>query len=237
NDQLAVAIRRVSERRGLVLMPVFAVERAQEMIYRFGTLQAEGRMPKDIPIWLDSPMAVEASKIFMRHRECLDDDALRRLENRSEVTNFHFHTTKEQSMTLNDIEGPGVILSSAGMCNAGRIKHHLANHIGYRRNMVLFCGYQAAGTLGRQIVEGNKRVRINGQFFAVKAEIASVRGISGHADQTELLKWVGSIPTPPKNIFVVHGETRSSETFRNLLKSRLSESEIIRPEYGDEVTI
>lgn len=237
NDQLAVAIRRAVERRGLILMPVFAVERAQEMIYRFGTLQAEGRMPKDVPIWLDSPMAVEASKIFMRHRECFDEETLRRYEARAEVSNFHFLTTKEQSMTLNDIEGPGLILSSAGMCNAGRIKHHLANHIGYKRNMVLFCGYQAAGTLGRQIVEGNKRVRINGQFFAVKAEVLTIRGISGHADQSELLKWVGAIPVPPKNIFVVHGETRSSETLRTLLQGRLAGSRVVRPEYGDEVSL
>ncbi len=237
NDQLAVAIHRVVERRGLILMPVFAVERAQEMIYRFGSLQAEGRMPKDVPIWLDSPMAVEASKIFLRHRECFDEETLRRYESRAEVSNFHFLTTKEQSMTLNDIEGPGLILSSAGMCNAGRIKHHLANHIGFRRNMVLFCGYQAAGTLGRQIVEGNKRVRINGQIVAVKAEVATIRGISGHADQTELLKWVGAIPIPPKNVFVVHGESRSSETFRSLLEKRLPDSRIFRPEYGDEVTL
>ena len=237
NDQLAVAIHRAVERRGLILMPVFAVERAQEMIYRFGSLQAEGRMPKDVPIWLDSPMAVEASKIFLRHRECFDEETLRRYESRAEVSNFHFLTTKEQSMTLNDIEGPGLILSSAGMCNAGRIKHHLANHIGFRRNMVLFCGYQAAGTLGRQIVEGNKRVRINGQIVAVKAEVATIRGISGHADQAELLKWVGAIPIPPKNVFVVHGETRSSETFRSLLEKRLSGSRIFRPEYGDEVTL
>ena len=237
NDQLAVAIRRAVERRGLILMPVFAVERAQEMIYRFGSLQAEGRMPKDVPIWLDSPMAVEASKIFLRHPECFDEEALRRYEARAAVSNFRFLTTKEQSMTLNDIEGPGLILSSAGMCNAGRIKHHLANHIGYKRNIVLFCGYQAAGTLGRQIIEGNKRVRINGQFFAVKAEVSVIRGISGHADQSELLKWVGAIPTPPKNVFVVHGESRSSETFRTLLQGRLAGSRIVRPEYGDEVSL
>lgn len=237
NDQLAKAIRRVVERRGLLLMPVFAVERAQEMIYRFGTLQAEGRMPKDVPIWLDSPMAVEASKIFMRHPECLDEDAIKRLQSHAEVANFHFFTTKEESMTLNNIEGPGLILSSAGMCNAGRIKHHLANHIGYKRNMVLFCGYQSVGTLGRQIVEGNKQVRINGQFVAVKAEIESIRGVSGHADQKELLEWVSAIPAPPKQIFVVHGEPRSSETLQELLKKQEKGSEIHRPSYGDEFTI
>lgn len=238
NDQLAVAVKRAIERRGLVIMPVFAVERAQEMIYRFGTLQKEGRTPKDLPIWLDSPMAVEASKIFLRHKECFDSDALHRMTTLSQdVQNFNFLTTREQSMTLNNIEGPGIILSSAGMCNAGRIKHHLANHISYKRNMVLFCGYQAPGTLGRQIVEGNKQVRINGQQVVVKAEISSIHGISGHADQQELLEWVDAIAKPPKQIFVVHGEIRSATTFRNLLQERYTESLVTLPAYGDEVTL
>ena len=180
-------------------------------------------------------MAVEASMIFLRHRECFDDEALRRLEAGGKIDGLQFFKTKEESMTLNNTEGPGIILSSAGMCNAGRIKHHLANHIGNKANMILFCGYQSVGTLGRTIVEGAKTVRINGQMRNVRAEIESIRGISGHADQAELLAWFKAIPKAPGKVFVVHGEEKSSLTFANLLRKEASESDVAVPEYGEEV--
>lgn len=237
NDQLVRAILRTIQRRGIVLMPVFAVERAQEMLYRFGTLQLEGRIPKDIPIFLDSPMAVEASMIFLRHRECFDSDALERMKAGDHLVGLQLFKTKEESMTLNAMKGPAIILSSAGMCNAGRIKHHLSNHIGNKANMVLFCGYQSVGTLGRQIVDGAKTVRINGQMRPVKAEIESIHGISGHADQEELLAWFKAIPKAPDHVFVVHGEEKSAQTLANLLRKEAPESNVTVPEYEQEFTV
>lgn len=237
NDQLSEAIKRTIDRGGKVIMPVFAVERAQEVLYRLHILVEEGRIPSNIPIYLDSPMAVEATMIFKNHSECFDKDAFERYQRGEKLEGLHLLRTPDESRTLNTMGGPAIIMSSAGMCNAGRIKHHLANHIGNKKNMILFLGYQAYGTLGRQIVGGAKAVRIFGEMRKVKAEIESVQGISGHADQKELLEWFSAISPPPKEVFVVHGEEKAARTLANAIKRRAPESEVIVPKYGDSYTI
>lgn len=234
DDQLAVVIQRTVRRGGKVIMPVFAVERAQEMLYRLQTLQSSGRIPSNVPIFLDSPMAVEATMIFTRHKECFDEETLAKFNEGSRLVGLELLKTADESRRLNSLEGPALILASSGMCNAGRIKHHLANHIGDRRNTVLFLGYQSVGTLGRQIVEGNTTVRIHGEMRKVKADIVSVRGISGHADQSELLAWFKAIPEAPAYAFVVHGEEKAAKTYANLLKKESFGTEVILPKYGDE---
>ena len=237
DDQLSDVITRTVKRGGKVIMPVFAVERAQEMLYRLGTLQAAGKIPSGVPIFLDSPMAVEATMIFTRHKECFDEQTLQRFESGAKIQGLELLKTADESRRLNTMAGPALILSSSGMCNAGRIKHHLANHIGDRRNTVLFLGYQSAGTLGRQIVEGSKSVRIHGEMRSVKAEIVSVRGISGHADQSELLAWYNAIANRPKYTFVVHGEKNSAQTFADLLRKNAPGADIKTPEYDSEAFI
>ena len=237
DDQLAVAIQRTVKRGGKVIMPVFAVERAQEMLYRLQTLQAARRIPSGIPIFLDSPMAVEATMIFTRHKECFDEETLEKFKAGSRLVGLELLKTADESRRLNTLEGPALILASSGMCNAGRIKHHLANHIGDRRNTILFLGYQSVGTLGRQIVEGNPTVRIHGEIRKVKAEVVSVRGISGHADQSELLAWFKAIPEAPAYAFVVHGEEKAAQTYANLLKKESFGTEVIRPKYDEEKVI
>ncbi len=237
NDQLAEVITRTVNRGGKVIMPVFAVERAQEMLYRIGTLQSQKLIPVGIPVYLDSPMAVEATMIFVKHQECFDEEALKMVQNSNVVEGLQLLKTPEESRQLNTLTGPALILSSSGMCNAGRIKHHLANHIGDSRNTVLFLGYQSVGTLGRLISEGNKNVRILGQPYYVRAEVASIRGISGHADQTELLAWFKSIPDPPKKVFVVHGEPKSSSVLGHLIQETAPQAEVYIPSYEEEVLI
>lgn len=236
DDQLAEVITRTVGRGGKVIMPVFAVERAQEMLYRLSTLLTAGKIPS-VPIFLDSPMAVEATMIFTRHKECFDAEALRRFEMGVKIPGLELLRTADESRRLNTLAGPALILASSGMCNAGRIKHHLANHIGDRRNTVLFLGYQSAGTLGRLIVEGNKSVRIHGEIRSVKADIVSIRGISGHADQSELLAWFKAIPQHPKQAFVVHGEKTASSVFAELLRQNAPETDVQTPEYDSEAFV
>ncbi len=233
DEQLVEIIMRTIKRGGKVIMPVFAVERAQEVLYRLHVLQEVGRIPKDIPVFLDSPMAVEATNIFKKHPECYDSEALDRMNNKETMSNLSLLRTREESQQLNNMKGTAIIMSSSGMCNAGRIKHHLANHIGDKRNTVLFLGYQACGTLGRQIIEGTNPIRILGEDRRVRAEIASVRGISGHADASELLNWFKAIPIPPKEVFVVHGEEKASATLANAIQKTAPNSNVIVPQYDD----
>ena len=233
DSQLADVINRTIKRGGKVIMPVFAVERAQEVLYRLNSLQEAGLIPTGYPIYLDSPMAVEATHIFTRHKECFDEETLDRMKKGETLTGLALLKTTDESKQLNELRGPAIIMSSAGMCNAGRIKHHLANHIGTKVNTICFLGYQAVGTLGRQIVEGATSVRIHGQPQRVRAEIVSIKGISGHADQKELLDWFNAIPNPPKTVFVVHGEEKSAKTLANLIRKESPDSDVVVPDYGE----
>ncbi len=233
NEQLALIINKTIKRGGKVIMPVFAVERAQEVLLRLHTLIETKKISDNYPIYLDSPMAVEATQIFKKHPECFDKETMEMYQREEKMGNLQLLRTCDESRTLNTLKGPAIIMSSAGMCNAGRIKHHLVNHIGYEQNTILFLGYQSYGTLGYQIVKGAPEVRIHGLMRKVKAEIASVRGISGHADRTELLNWVKKIPNTPQRIFVVHGEEKSSQAFAQILQQKFFNSEITIPKYGD----
>ena len=234
DDQLAEVINRAYERNGKIIMPVFAVERAQEVLYRLASLIANGRIPDQIPIFLDSPMAVEATMIFSRHKECFDEQTIESLEKlRSSLTNLKLLKTREESQKLNKMSGSAIIMASAGMCNAGRIKHHLANHIESPRNIVVFLGYQAEGTLGRIILSGASPVRILGESHPVRAEIVQIRGISGHADQAELLAWYSAIPRRPATTFVVHGEQSAAETLAEKIREIAPETVVHAPSYGE----
>lgn len=232
DEQLADAVNRTFKRGGKAIMPVFAVERAQEMLCRFADLIGQKKIPDEYPIYLDSPMAVEATQIFARQKECFDEKTLE-LARQARVTlrNLHLLKTREESKTLNELEGPAIIMSSAGMCNAGRIKHHLANHIGNPKNTIVFLGYQAEGTLGRQILNGVNPVRILGEHRQVNAEVVSIKGISGHADQSELLGWYSAIPQRPQTTFVVHGDRKASNALAEKIKDIAPNTNVLVPEY------
>ena len=230
DDQLAEIISKTIAKGGKAIMPVFAVERAQEMLYRFATLIEQGRVPSDLPIYLDSPMAVEATKIFLKQQDCFDEQTIELVKRATAtIKNLRLSSTPEESKKLNDLRGPAVIMSSAGMCNAGRIKHHLANNIESPKNTIVFLGYQAEGTLGRLILNGVSPVRIHGQQHPVRAEIAVVKGISGHADQSELLAWYNAIPKRPRTTFVVHGEPSASQELANKIRELAPETNVYVP--------
>ncbi len=234
DDQLAEIITKTVDRGGKIIMPVFAVERAQEILCRLAKLQSEGRIPNDVPVYLDSPMAVEATAIFAKHRDCFDDATLEMLAKlQGKLDTFKLLKTREESKSLNKHSGPAVIMASAGMCNAGRIKHHLANHIESPKNTICFLGYQAEGTLGRVILSGATPVRILGEQHPVRAEIAVVKGVSGHADQTELLEWYKAIPQRPRTTFVVHGDKEASTELAAKIRELAPQTTVITPEYGE----
>jgi metallo-beta-lactamase family protein len=219
-SQLEQIIGEAMAAGGAIVIPIFAIERAQELIYHFNQLLHEKKIP-EIPIFLDSPMAADVNEVFRDHRDCFDAEALAMLSSGRSL--FRFPTLKvlrkrEESQAINDFSGPCVIMATSGMCTAGRIKHHLAQRIGSPKTTVLFVGYQSRGTLGRQILDGNPEVRIHGRSLLVRARIRQLHGASGHADRSGLLKWLGFFQTQPQTLFVTHGDNEVALGFAQLVR-------------------
>jgi metallo-beta-lactamase family protein len=210
--RLARIISETIDAGGNVVIPTFAIERAQELIYYMGSLLRRGRIPP-APVFLDSPMANAVTDVFRRHRECFDDAAWQRINEGDAPLHFpglQMIQSTEESKSLNRLDVPAVIMATSGMCTAGRIKHHLAHNITRPESTILFVGYQAGGTLGRQILDRPEEVRIHGRLWPVRARVEQVDGFSAHADAPELLRWIGSLEQAPRNVFVTHGEEASS---------------------------
>jgi metallo-beta-lactamase family protein len=198
------AINRTLERNGTVIIPSFAVGRTQELIYEFNKYYAETDKLDafhSVPVYIDSPMAVSATEIFKKNAYCFDEETKQLIfsgDNPLEFKNLHFVQDHRESMRLNSSEEPKVIISASGMCTAGRVRHHLKHRLWDRNNTVIFVGYQAIGTLGRMLKDGIKKVKLLGEDIVVKAEIVSIDGFSGHADQADLLGWIGGFKKMPK---------------------------------------
>lgn len=203
-------------KKGNVIIPSFAVGRTQEILYFFHDLTRQGRF-RNLNIVVDSPMATEATNITMRHMELFDEEA-KALEawriKHGDQLKLTFTASAEESMALNDIRSGAVIISASGMCDAGRIKHHLRHNLGRRENTILITGFQAQGTLGRRLVDGARTVHIFGEEIPVRAEIYTIGGLSAHADQAALLHWLRQFRQPPRHTFVVHGESDAAETLK-----------------------
>ncbi len=220
--QLCEIISDTIGRGGNVVIPTFAIERAQELMYFIGRLVYAQRIPA-VPIFLDSPMAVDVTEIFRQHCSFLDSETQKLIMSKEPPLHYaglHMVQDVEQSKSINRLTKPSIIMSPSGMCTAGRIKHHLRNNIGRPESTILFVGFQARGTLGRQILEGNQEVRIHGQLRRVNARVAHVNGLSGHADQAGLLDWLSHLETPPRHLFLAHGEEAASKCLAGLIKQR-----------------
>jgi metallo-beta-lactamase family protein len=192
-----------------------------------------------MPVFLDSPMAADVNEVFRDHRDCFDQDALDVLSAGRSLFKFpslKVLRSREESQAVNSYAGPCVIMSTSGMCTAGRIKHHLAQRITRPETTVLFVGYQAHGTLGRQILDGNREVRIHGRSLLVRARVTQLQGISGHADRDGLTKWLGHLQTPPRHVFVAHGEEDVSISFAKHVRETLH-FEATVPEYQQVVEL
>ncbi|AKL94148.1 ribonuclease [Clostridium aceticum] len=232
-EKLMEVINATILRGGTVIIPSFAVGRTQELIYE---LNKYYEYTEDLetflraPIYLDSPMAVSATEIFKRNAYCFDEEAKKLIlsgDNPLEFDNLYFVRDHNESMRLNDANYPKVIISASGMCTAGRVRHHLKHNLWKAKNSVIFVGYQAAGTLGRILQDGVKKVKLFGEEIAVLAEIHSIEGFSGHGDQSDLLNWLGGFKKKPQKIFLVHGEEEASTTLAQKIKNKYGISTII----------
>jgi len=214
-DALADIVNQTVERGGNIVIPSFAVERTQELLYHLSNLLRDKRIPH-LPAFVDSPMAVRVTEVFKRHPELFDqetNDMLQRGQHPCDFPGLEMSRTVDQSKAIKEVPGSTVIIAGSGMCTGGRIKHHLKSNITDEKNTILFVGYQAVGTLGRVILDGKDEIRIHGQLWPVKAQIERIEGFSAHADRNELIRWLEGIGTEPKKVFVVHGEPESSRAF------------------------
>lgn len=224
--ELANALQRTFDRGGSVIIPSFAVGRTQEMLYAIREIKQKNMISghDGFPVYVDSPLAVEATGIFLQcDLSCLDPETLSLVEqgiNPLWFEGLQLSVTPDDSKAINEDHRPKVILSASGMCEAGRIRHHLKHNLWQPGNLILFVGYQGEGTLGRKLLEGAKEVRLFGEDIAVKAEIAALHGTSGHADQAGLLRWLEGFRDGPKQIYVNHGDDSSCIAFQKLLQLR-----------------
>jgi metallo-beta-lactamase family protein len=238
-EKLAEVVNRTVSRGGRLMVPAFAVGRTQELVATLHALIDQGRAP-DVPIFVDSPMARQATEVFKRHPECFDAETRHTFEH-GDGAPFGFRrlryvTTPDESRALNDRADPCIIVAASGMCEGGRVLHHLRHGIGNSRNTVLFVGFQGEGTLGRRIRDGAEEVRIFGESARVRAEVVGLDGFSAHADQDELVSWVARLDPTPRRIFLVHGELGPAETLAGRLRERVG-AEVFVPEKGEEFAL
>lgn len=237
-ERLGEVVRQTAARQGKLLIPAFSVGRTQTVVYFLHQLMSAGRLP-DIPIYVDSPMAVRATEVFKAHPECFDEETHRLLETQPDLfgeQRIHYVEKVHDSIALNGRPGPSIIISASGMCEAGRILHHLKHNIEDSRNTILIVGFQAPETLGRRLVERRPEVRILGRSCAVKAEIVVLNGLSSHADHKDLLRDLGPLVGKTQRIRLVHGEPDRATALAVGLRT-LGFTDVEIPDRGDVVAI
>ena len=231
NDDISMLLERVVldtvTKSGVIVVPAFAVGRAQHLLHLLAQLRRAGRIPA-IPVFLDSPMAGNATRIFCRHTE---DHGLSEHECHEMCHLARYTRTAEESKSIDLQSGPMIVISASGMATGGRVLHHLERFLPDRRNAVLMVGYQAAGTRGRSIVDGDQDVRIYGNDVPVRARVVQINGLSGHADSIEMTGWLRRSAVSPKRVFVTHGELRASDAFRTQLETAFGWNSVV-PEDG-----
>jgi metallo-beta-lactamase family protein len=213
-ETLVRVVNQTAERGGVILVPSFAVGRAQHLLHLLARLRTEHRIP-DLPIYLDSPMSIDATEIFRSHE---DDHRISPAECNAMCHVAEYSRTPEDSKAIDRQTGPMIVISASGMATGGRILHHLRRFLPDRRNTVMFVGYQAAGTRGSSLIEGVTEVKIHGEYVPVKARVVQVEGLSAHADYAELVEWLAPAKLSPRRVFVTHGEPAAADAFRRRLR-------------------
>jgi metallo-beta-lactamase family protein len=239
DKRLADIFIDTTERGGTVVIPSFAVGRAQDLIYEFNDLYENdayyAKKLKDVKIYLDSPMAIAATDVFRRNAKIFDDEYKEKIasgDDPLDFINLRFTRTTEESKALNESDEPKVIISASGMCEAGRVRHHLKHHLWRGRDAVVFVGYQAQGTLGRHILDGAKTVRLFGEEIYVNARVYDLQGFSAHADHDGLIAWAEEFTEKPENLFLVHGELQAKKDLARDIEERTG----VRPTVVERVS-
>ncbi|MGI5921386.1 MAG: MBL fold metallo-hydrolase RNA specificity domain-containing protein [Syntrophomonadaceae bacterium] len=238
-EQLKEIIDDTMRKGGNLIIPSFAVERTQDLLFDLHALRKEGQLYPGIDIFIDSPLAIAATQIFQKSIEDYDHETRQMVEAGSHpltLPNLKYSKTQQDSVQLNNIKGNTIIISASGMCDAGRIKHHLKHNLWRPESTILFIGYQAEGTLGRKILEGQKLVKIHGEEVAVKADIKNIEAYSAHADRTGIMNWLKKFMVKPRTVFLVHGEEQAQLSLAELIKSELNVPVYI-PDWQEEVEL
>ncbi|MBK7281059.1 MBL fold metallo-hydrolase RNA specificity domain-containing protein [Candidatus Aalborgicola defluviihabitans] len=226
--ELGPALHRLAARGGVAVVPVFAVGRAQAVLHAIAQLKANGQVPHALPVFLDSPMAVHTTHLFEKH---MGEHRLTAKEAHALTHSAVMINSTDESRALSARHGPMVILSASGMATGGRVLHHLEQRAGDHRNMIILTGYQAPGTRGAKLANGDKSIRIHGHDVDVKAEVVQLQSASAHADADQLLNWLRSMPGRPDQVYVVHGDQKASDTLRGRIEHELDMRAMV-PEHG-----
>jgi metallo-beta-lactamase family protein len=233
-----IIIEKAVESKGKILIPSFAIGRAQQLLYYMARAIHRGNLT-EIPVYLDSPMAIEATRIYGKHHELFDDEAEEMVRLgiiKGDLSRLKIAVTSDESKALKDVEGPCLIMAGSGMCNAGRILHHLSYNLKYPETTVLITGHQGAGSLGRRLIEGEKKVRIFGKEVEVNAQIASLGGMSAHAGQSDLLKWFDATASSHPKLVLTHGENITRKTLAGIIEAKYGINSAL-PECGDSLIL
>ena len=231
--KLATIINKTVTRKGVVLIPVFAVGRAQELLYYIHLLKASGAIADNIPVYLNSPMAVDATAIFTKHR---GEHRLSKEECAALNRTAHIVNSVEESRALNQMKGPMIILSASGMASGGRVVHHLKAFAPKSNNTILFAGFQAEGTRGAAMVAGAEEIKIHGEYVPIRARVEFISNLSAHADYSEILEWLRGFESAPKKTFIIHGEPLAADGMRCHIEEQLHWRTVV-PEYLETVNL
>jgi metallo-beta-lactamase family protein len=223
-ELLAAVVNRVAKRGGSIIIPAFAIGRAQTFMYYLRQLEDQQRIPR-LPVYVDSPMALSATDLYLKYREDHDLEFTREDNDGKgdplDVHKFHLTRTVDESKQINNVKTPCIIISASGMVTGGRVMHHLVQRLPDPRNTVILAGFQAQGTRGRSLQEGAKTIRIFGQEVPVNAEIVELGQFSAHAGKSELLRWLTGLPAPPKQTYLVHGEPSAAQSLQASIREEL----------------
>ncbi len=233
-EELEDAIEETIKKGGILMIPAFAMERTQQLLFELNELIENGRIPK-VPVYIDSPLAIHLTEIYEKYRREFKEEVREMIKGGDDILDFpglHFTLTTEESKMINEVKPPKVIIAGSGMSHGGRILHHELRYLGDSKNMILFVGYQGKGSLGRQILEGAKRVRIMGEEVEVRCRVRVISGYSAHADQPRLVKWVKPARMSLEKIFVVQGEEGASEALAQKIRDELAVHTEV-PQYQD----
>ena len=238
-DELAEAITDSYQNGEKVIIPAFAVERTQEILYSLCLLLNSGRLPADMPVYLDSPLAIKATEIFRRYHAYLDaqtQELIKKGRDPLRLPNLKMSVSTEDSIRINETREPAIVISGSGMANAGRIRHHLRHNLWRQGAAIVFVGFQAEGTPGRKIVDGAKKIRIFNDSVAVAAKVFTINGFSAHAGRDQLLEWLENFQEGRRQVFLVHGEQSAQDHLAGLIRERF-DLDVVSPEYLEEIVL